>query len=432
MSSALLAVVLVAGVGVSSASTSFRANRCNAVSGCYTPQQFEVAYGVRPLLQRGINGRGETVVLPELAESHLSPEVSDLRKDFVAFDHLFHLSAPKLQFKSTFAGPRKPWLAFGEEVLDAEVVHSIAPDAALTILLVKGNSLDSTSQAVPASVAALKMGATLGGIISLSPAGQIGGENCVSHVQLTEISAALRTDVAHHVTVVAASGDSGAAGEPCALFDALDGNISASFHPIREPILIASDPFVLGVGGTTLDASRSTGAWIGETTWGLPDGTPDTGFQSSSGGFSHLFSRPSYQNGVNGIGAARGVPDVAADANPTTGFPVVTSSAAGSYSLSVHGGTSQSAPTWAGIMALADQYAKRQLGFINPAIYRIARSSQYHEAFHDVVAGPANTAKFPHATITGYRADPGWDPVTGWGSPNAEVLVPLLARFSSP
>jgi subtilase family serine protease len=391
----------------------------------------EVAYGVEPLLHRGIDGRGETVVLPELAQSHLSPDVSDLRQDFAAFDRLFHLPAPRLRAVSTFPGPAHPWLAFGEEVLDAEMVHTIAPRAALTILLVKGTSLDSAGHAAAASIAALRMGATEGGIISLSPAGQIGGEHCVDHAQLTQLNAALQADAGHRVTVVAASGDTGAAGEPCALITALTGGISSSFTPRREVGLVASDPLVLSAGGTTLHARHTTGAWTGETTWGLPDGNPGTGFQASGGGFSHLFSRPSYQNGVPGISAMRGVPDVAADANPNTGFPVVTGNAGGGSAISVHGGTSASAPLWAGIIALADQYASHHLGFVDPVIYRVARSPHYHQAFHDITAGNANTAKFPHETITGYRAGPGWDPVTGWGSPNAEVLVPLLASYAS-
>jgi subtilase family serine protease len=404
---------------------------CNSVTTCYTPQQLEVAYGVQPLLKSGTDGRGETVVLPELAESQLSPPlVTDLREDFAAFDRLFHLPAPRLRVVSTFAGPKDQWLAYGEEVLDAEVVHSIAPGAALTVVLVKGTSLDSADQAVAASVAALRLGASEGGIISLSPAGQIGGEHCVDHAQLAQLNAALQTDADHHVTVVAATGDTGAAGEPCALIDALSGGISSSFVPRKEVVLVASDPLVLSVGGTTLDASHTTGAWIGETAWGLPYGDPGTGFQASGGGFSHLFSRPSYQNRVVGIGAYRGVPDVAADANPHTGFPVVTANAGRVYA-SGHGGTSASAPLWAGIIALVDQYAKRHLGFVNPAIYQIARSPEYHDAFHDITAGPANTAEFAHGTITGYRAGPGWDPVTGWGSPNAGVLVPLLARYAS-
>ena len=173
-----------------------------------------------------------------------------------------------------------------------------------------------------ASVAALRRGVSEGGIISLSPAGQIGGEHCVDHAQLTRLNAALHADADHHVTVIAASGDAGAAGEPCALIDALSGRISSSFTPRKEVSLVASDPLVLSAGGTTLHASHRSGAWIGETTWGLPDGNPGTGFQASGGGFSHLFRRPSYQDGVHGIGSMRGVPDISAEPTPipTPGF----------------------------------------------------------------------------------------------------------------
>ncbi len=79
-------------------------------------------------------------------------------------------------------------------------------------------------------------------------------------------------------------------------------------------------------------------------------------------------------------------------------------------------------------MALADQDAHHGLGSVNPAIYRIARSPSYHQAFHDVTTGSSELA-MPYPAITaGYKAGPGWDPATGWGSPNAQVLIPLLAR----
>ena len=94
------------------------------------------------------------------------------------------------------------------------------------------------------------------------------------------------------------------------------------------------------------------------------------------------------------------------------------------------GGTSAAAPFWAGLIALADQEAGHTLGFVNPAIYRIARSPRYHQAFHDVTTGN-NTVALKGITVTGYRAGSGWDPVTGWGTPDAQVLVPLLARYSS-
>jgi subtilase family serine protease len=122
----------------------------------------------------------------------------------------------------------------------------------------------------------------------------------------------------------------------------------SGFTPRKEVGLVASDPLVLSAGGTTLDASHTTGAWIGETAWGLPDGSPGSAFQASGGGFSHLFPRPPYQNGVQGIGSMRGVPDVAADGDPVTGIAVITSNADGGYTISGHAGTSASAPLWAG------------------------------------------------------------------------------------
>ena len=94
-------------------------------------------------------------------------------------------------------------------------------------------------------------------------------------------------------------------------------------------------------------------------------------------------------------------------------------------------GTSAATPLWAALIALADQYSGRHLGFVNPAIYRIGRSASYHQAFHDITTGNS-TLTFPQGTITGYAASPGWDPVTGWGSPNAQALIPLLARYASP
>ena len=90
-------------------------------------------------------------------------------------------------------------------------------------------------------------------------------------------------------------------------------------------------------------------------------------------------------------------------------------------------GTSAAAPFLAGLVALADQLTGRHLGFVNPASYSIARGPDYHAAFHDITAGN-DTFVFPPATVTGYSAGPGWDPVTGWGTPDAAVLVPLLAR----
>jgi len=400
---------------------------CDSVTTCYTPQQLQVAYGIKPLLDRGIDGRGETVVLPELAETTLNPPlVSDLRQDMATFDSLFHLPAAHMRVVTTLAPDSTPWLAFGEEVLDVEMVHVIAPGATLVVLLVPSASLDNTAKSVAAAVASLRLGSSLGNVMSISAAGQIGGEYCVSRTQAASVNAALQQAASRHVTVVAASGDIGAVSEPCDVYSALTG--ASTFTPVKAVNLLASDPLVLGAGGTSLTASHTTGAWISENGWGLPYGDPGSAFQASGGGFSRLFARPSYQDGIPGIGATRGVPDVAADANGHTGMAIVISSGS-RYQLRNSGGTSASAPIWAGLMALADQDAGRHLGFVNPALYRIAASPAYHQAFHDITTGD-NTVQFPPRTITGYRAAAGWDPVTGLGSPDAQVLIPLLARYS--
>jgi subtilase family serine protease len=399
---------------------------CDSVTTCYTPQQLQVAYGIKPLLDHGINGRGQTVVLPELAEPHLSHAVSDLRQDMALFDSAFGLPAARMRVVTRLAGAATPWLANGEEALDAEMVHVIAPRATIAILLVKSTALNNTRNAIAAAVAAVRLGMTEGGVISISAAGQAGGEHCVTRAEAATLHTALSAAASHHVTVVAASGDIGAVGEPCDLIKALTGG---TFTPVREVTLPASDPLVLAVGGTSLTASHQTGAYIRETAWGLPFGDPGTAFQASGGGFSRRYARPSYQHRVAPTRATRGVPDVSADASGHTGMAIIISND-GKPFLRNSGGTSASAPIWAALIALADQYAGRHLGFINPAIYRIADSANYHRAFHDITAGN-NTVRFPPKTIKGYQASRGWDPVTGWGSPNANVLVALLNRYDS-
>ncbi len=397
---------------------------CASLTTCYGARQFESAYGIRPLLDRGTDGRGETVVLPELAEPQFPLPATDIRRDLAEFDKLFHLPAARLRVEGSLAPSASPWLANGEEVLDTEVVHAIAPGAAIVEVLVKGTSLNDPANAVAASVAALRLGTSLGGIISISAAGQTGGEHCDSHPEIAALHAALRAAAARHVTVVAASGDIGVVGEPCQV---VKGLIGGNFTPVKEVNLPASDPLVLGAGGTTLIANHTTGNYVSETGWGLPFGDPGSHFQASGGGLGHVFSRPAYQTSLPRIGAYRAVPDVAANASPHAHLAVVTSTRPGEYELSSGGGTSASAPLWAGLVALADQYAGRQLGFVNAGLYRVGHSHLYHTAFHDITSGN-NTVRFPPKTISGYHAAPGWDPVTGWGSPNASVLVPLLAR----
>jgi subtilase family serine protease len=162
---------------------------------------------------------------------------------------------------------------------------------------------------------------------------------------------------------------------------------------------------------------------------GLPGGTsptPGPACAAAGSGFSHIFAKPGYQDtlpgGSTAIGAMRGVPDVAFQASARTG-PLVYDTAPGAGGWFIVGGTSCSAPQWAGLVAIADQIAGHGLGPINPTLYQLAAGPNYAAYFYDVTTG--NNQADP--SIPGYPATTGWDPVTGLGTPNAAALVPALA-----
>ena len=367
---------------------------------CYSPRAYQVAYGVAPLLSRGIDGSGETVVVPELAQtpsSHGGP--TDIRQDLAKFDSTFGLPPARLHVVTTIARSATPYLANDEEVTDTEMVHAIAPGAVLDVVLVPQDATASTANFAAALDEVIQAGVALHvAAISISASE---GEHFLTSAEAGRMNAALEQARDHHVTVVASSGDTGAIAD--------DG-------PPVQVSMPASDPLVLGVGGTTLDAAGATGAYQGEMAW-------NGGDDASGGGYSSLFPRPSYQDGLARTGASRGVPDVAANADSATAMALEYNDG----SLRPAAGTSASTPLWAGIIALADQEAGQHLGFVNPAVYTIARGPAYHQAFHDVITGD-NSVLWPTGVFTGYNAGPGWDPVTGWGSPDAQYLVPLLAH----
>ena len=374
---------------------------------CYSPQQFRAAYGIAPLVDRGIDGRGETVVLPEFAPAAPGAGVTDVRADLSRYDELFGLPGARLEVLTRFAGAASPDLSLSEEAGDVEIVHAIAPQATIKVVLVSADVLRSGAAATASGYAtALRFAANEGSVVASTAAW---AESCFTTAELASMHAALLAARERRVTVVVSSGDSGAAGGPC------PG--ASSYAPAKGVDYPAADPLALAVGGTRLDASHATGAYLGETAWNLP--IPSAPAWASTGGFSSVFPRPTYQAGT---GAGRGVPDVAADASPDSGIAIAVAEGQ-NYVIGSGAGTSAAAPCWAGLVALADQYAGRDLGFVDPAIYRIGNSA----AFHDIRQG-TNTLTFPNGTtVTGYPAAPGWDPVTGWGSPDAAALIPLLA-----
>ena len=390
---------------------------------CYAPALFRAEYGIQPLLARGIDGHGETVTVLAVAPSPGAPSpsatvapppgvtpASDIRQDLAAFDGMFRLPAARIQVVTTPGGAGSPWKAADEEAQDTEIVHTVAPAAALRVVLLPASAMGSAANATAGLLAGLRLAVsgTDVALISFSL-----GEHYFTKAQVTQLHSILLAASAHHVTVVAGSGDNGG------FSDAGFGDTA-----VREVSLPASDPLVLAAGGTSLDGNLSAGFYTSETVWNGQAGEVLTS-GASGGGFSHLYARPACQDGVHGISADRGVPDVAGQADQESGWAFVFTGGSTKWIMPASG-TSASAALWGGLMALAGQYAHHDLGFVNPAIYRIARSSRYHQAFHDITTGN-NIVNTPPAGTGGYQAGPGWDPATGWGSPDAQVLVPLLA-----
>jgi subtilase family serine protease len=382
----------------------FKCQASNAPVRCYNPQQIRNAYNIQSVLDEGITGQGHTLVI---IDGFQSPTIVD---DLATFDAIFGLPNPKLNIIApdglTPFNPKDPtqvgWA--GEITLDVEWSHVVAPDATIDLVLAKsGNDPDILS------VTKFAVENNLGSVISQS-FGE--GEICADPNLLQAEHQVFKEAAAKHITLFASSGDQGAALPTC------DG--SSFFRSASTP---ASDPLVTGVGGTHLAADPQTGAYLGETAW-------NDSFGASGGGFSVIYPRPNFQEDVVQR-KQRGVSDVAYNADVNGGVLVVwSSSGAGLNKVFTFGGTSAGSPQWAGIIALGNQLAGHRLGFLNKAIYRIGESASDTSAFHDIAVGNntfiGSGANGKTVTIRGYNTRRGWDPVTGWGSPNVARLLPLL------
>ena len=336
----------------------------------YAPAQIRDAYGLNQISE---TGAGETIAI---VDAYGSPTI---QSDVATFDSQFNLPAVNLTIAYPSGKPNKTdggWAL--ETSLDVEWAHAIAPGA--HILLVVAPSA-STSDLVAAIDYATSQGAQ---VVSNSWGGsEFSSETSYdSHFQHAG------------VVYVASAGDTGGA--------------------IEWP---AASPYVLGVGGTTLTVNGTSGAYSygGETAW-----------SSSGGGLSQYESRPAYQNNWQSVvGSQRGIPDIAWDANPSTGVAVYDSTRyegqSGWYEV---GGTSVGSPSWSALVALVDQGRVTPLstesgtGNILNDLYTLAGatgSAGYTADFHDITGGS-----------NGNPALPGYDLVTGIGSPQAQNLVPAL------
>ena len=396
---------------------------------CYQPGQLRTAYNLPPLYGKGITGRGQTIVI---VDSFGSPTI---RQDLAAFDKQFGYPAPpsftiiapagKIPAFNPSAHDMAGWAS--ETTLDVEYAHALAPGA--NILLAETPVAETEGTAgFPQIVATEKyvIDHHLGDVISQSFSAT--EETFASLAQLNPLRAAYRDAYAHHVTVLAASGDSGATDY---------GLDQHTYYTRRVTSWPDSDPLVTAVGGTRLILA---GGKYTSVAW---NDTADTAAAryfdlrsapvpfASGGGTSEFFARPSYQNGVKGVtGAGRGVPDVAMSASCDGAVEVYSTFPGQRPGWSLICGTSEATPEFAAIVALADQVAGHPLGLINPALY--ALSARRAPGIVDVTSGD-NTVSFYQGTprtlhtVAGYPARAGYDLVTGVGTVNAASFVYELA-----
>jgi subtilase family serine protease len=399
---------------------------------CYLPGQIQQAYGLPRLYHRGITGTGQTIVI---VDSFGSPTVA---RDLAVFDKAAGLPAPPSLRVIQPAGqvpPYKPtddrvgWA--GETDLDVEYAHDIAPGASI-LLVETPTSEDEGTTGFPQIVTAEKyvISHHLGGVISQSFSAT--EQTFTTKASLLNLRGAYTAAAAAGVTVLAASGDSGAADVK------FDGS-TFYLNPVTS--WPDSDPLVTGVGGTQLHLAGSGQpgpATVWNDTFNVPTnefvfGNAGPNALAGGGGKSVIFGRPGYQDSVASVvGSQRGVPDISMSGACNGAADMYQSFAgqpAGWYPTC---GTSEATPEFAGIVALASQVAGHPLGLINPALYEL--SGQRAAGIADVTSGN-NTVAFPQGgktnTVVGFSARPGYDLASGVGTVWAPLFVPELAFAAS-
>jgi subtilase family serine protease len=399
---------------------------------CYGPAQLRRAYDLPALYARGVTGRGTTIVI---VDSYGSPTI---RHDLGVFDQAYGLPAPP-SFRIIQPAGRVPgydpassdmvgWA--GETTLDVEWAHAVAPGAKILLVETPVSETEGV-QGFPQIVTAEQYVLSHYHVDVISQSFSATEETFASKAQIQALRGAYQAAYQDHVTVLTASGDSGAADV---------GLDETTYYRFRVTSWPDSDPLVTGVGGTQLHFSAQ-GTPVAPTAWNdtynrsaneFADGNQGPNPLASGGGTSIFFTRPGFQNGVRDVvRGSRGVPDISMSAACDGSVNTYNSFKGAPAGWSPTCGTSEATPLFAGIVALADQVAGHSLGLINPALYRLA--AQHAPGLVDVTSGD-NTVSFSQdghqQTVTGFTARPGYDLVTGVGTVNARYFVPELARLA--
>ena len=352
--------------------------RPRATGESFTPVELAKLYN----FPTDLDGSGQCIAVIELGGGY---RMADIKAYFQKLGR----PAPRVRTVRVDGGKNHPSnaeSADGEVMLDIEVAAAVAPKALIAVYFAPNTDkgfLDAITKAIhdtthKPSVISISWGSA---------------ENNWTEQAMTSFDQAFQTAAALGVTVCCAAGDNGSA----------DGETDGKAH-VDFP---ASSPFALGCGGTKLTASGNT--ITNEVVWN------ESADSATGGGVSDFFPVPQYQSTAGippsanpGSHMGRGVPDVAGDADPATGYVVRVDG-----EELVIGGTSAVAPLWAGLIALMNQKLSHPVGFLNPLIYQplVGKGS-----FRDISSGDNGA----------YSAKQDWDACTGWGTPNGAKLLQAL------
>jgi kumamolisin len=361
------------------------ANASAAVS--YTPLQVAQLYDFPTTAK----GTGQTIGIIELGGGYTTSDLSSY------FSALGISPEPSVSAVSVDGAENQPTGDTSgpdtEVMLDIEVAGAVAPQAKIVVYFAPNTDagfLDAINQAATDKT-------NNPSVISISWGGP---ESTWTAQSLQSYNSALEAASAVGVTVCIAAGD--------------DGSTDGVTDGLQHVDFPASSPYALACGGTHLTGTGST--ITGEQVW---NDLPSDG--ATGGGISATFPLPTWQAGAHvppsankGSFVGRGLPDVAGDADPATGYQVGVDG-----TNTVVGGTSAVAPLWAGLLAGFNSALKTTVGYLNPTLYQTLAAQA--GTFHDITSGNNGS----------YKAGTGWDACTGWGSPNGTAILQALESASS-
>ena len=340
----------------------------------------------------GTDGTGQTIAIIELGGGYTQ---SDLDMYFSGLG----LATPSVTAVGVDGGSNSPGQpSDGEVELDIQVAGAVAPKAAQLVYFAANTDqgfINAIAQAVHTTPPPI--------VVSISW-GQ--SEDQWSEQSRNSMDSVFADAAALGVTVTVAAGDNGSSDDP---------NSTSGVH-VDFP---ASSPHVLACGGTQLIGNLSTNTITSEVVWNELANNEGAG----GGGVSDVFPLPSWQANVGvptiagGTSTGRGVPDVAGNADPVTGYLVVVDG-----KQQPIGGTSAVAPLWAGLIARLAQATGKKFGLLQPLIYGGVTAGAAAQGFNDITQGNNGA----------YSAGPGWDATTGLGSPNGQALLTHLSDPPAP